>query len=123
MTSSIRSELVSRHGGRPYYPSPRGGAARRRRLKAPPLLALERVPERALDLSEVLGIVDLPALGVDHVERVDHLGSERLHLRRADVEVEVGESPRRPIQHPDRIGREHLDHRRRARDLGVEAGR
>ena len=49
---------------------------------------------------------------VDDVEAVDHLVAERLHLGVPDVELQVVERARDPVEHADRVLGAHFDDRR-----------
>src|SRR5258708_3058762 len=73
----------------------------------------QMVQDRPLDLGLGLRVIDLGAVAIDDVERVDHLGTEGLHARRADVDVELGERVRDAVQHADAVPRLHIDHRGR----------
>ena len=54
--------------------------------------------------------VTLCAVAVAHVERVDGVAGEGLHLGRGDVEVELVQGPGDAAQHTHGVGRPHLEH-------------
>jgi len=76
--------------------------------------------ECPLDLPPMETIRHRSASGGLHIERVHHFHTDRLHRRVTDVEPDLGERLRDPVQHPDLAHTVHLDHRRIRRRPIVE---
>ena len=82
----------------------------------------EAVKDRPLDLGARARVRDRAA-AVAHVERIVDARPERLHLRRTDVEVQLGERMGDPVQDADAVGSLDVDHGRIDRSSIVEGHR